>query len=1057
MAEPKSPPSLSPCLESVQRQLADKPVSAVELVRSICRAIDPEGKQAVYSEILEKTTSLQLPASRTFEQWRTLLCEACAPQASILHTSLALLLTARLVPEIASCFAGNIDQALRNQLYEFIADMHSEHEIVSKQELQELIFNARKLDSRPERQGRTHAAIIYAADQDLSLVETWCKEIKERYCVVVRLALPITQIDTLLPQALPGALDKAGSEHTRAMELAQHISSAIRSSPGPLNGNRLLDVAEPILAAPGFNATRLILLLEVEGLNHDNLSVLNQWLQQTIAHRHDRLIVVAGGVPEEATFKHTAETWAYRLKAGTATEGIGQTICNDTTGQQQDLLNLSQETDALTDIIASNALTPPLVVGICGGWGAGKSFILDLIERRLREIRRQPLPQTDALHVGHIYWIEFDAWTYSKQNLWASLMDQICSQFEDQLNVEYIQFKDRNKEPPRIPPDLPPWVVAKELAGEYRQNLSDLLLNIKQPDFSAQKEKLNKTLEQAEQQEQALRRKRDEAIENQTSKRLVMDFAASIPARLLDTLGVDTKQLNSLKELSSMLEKDKKLLARLQQALCSPAVYLLLLMGGAALLVYVIEGNDWSLPGSLTMLLSSAGVAVERLIDTRNRVRKRIDKALGELEQKQAEAFRQSSKQYDLENDFAEQLNKIRESKQQAAQQLQDLQQQSGTSSADLLSLQDFLTQVRGQAIYSSQLGLLNQVQTHLKKLSALICQGCKHLETGKPLSGDHFPFPRGTPRIILKIDDLDRCPPEQVVEVLEAAQLLVKTDLFVVLIALDLRYVTRAIEKRYAGILSHDLHPTGLDYIEKIIQLPYQVRPIAADHLHTFFSGQLEYVADQTLEPPQTLSEIAPAEITDETQSRDIRIPKKLLQKQVLQLTEPEFKMLVEICKPLGLSPRSGKRIGNVYKIWKLLWHQRGAEPSEENGHKQALLTLLALSTVRPRLTRHGLQILTHAGRQDPSGGETLNKIFSKLAQQLNEPAHIQALFNKEQLFDKRILIGSLAAQDLALLVSFSFVGDDGHQQSSYRKKSLSTSQYLAKKYRSTNESKPD
>ena len=49
--------------------------------------------------------------------------------------------------------------------------------------------------------------------------------------------------------------------------------------------------------------------------------------------------------------------------------------------------------------------------------------------------------------------------------------------------------------------------------------------------------------------------------------------------------------------------------------------------------------------------------------------------------------------------------------------------------------------------------------------------------------------FPRGKPRIILFIDDLDRCDePDKVVEVLEAMQLLVKTDLFVVVPAIDLR-----------------------------------------------------------------------------------------------------------------------------------------------------------------------------------------------------------------------------------------------------------------------------
>ena len=44
--------------------------------------------------------------------------------------------------------------------------------------------------------------------------------------------------------------------------------------------------------------------------------------------------------------------------------------------------------------------------------------------------------------------------------------------------------------------------------------------------------------------------------------------------------------------------------------------------------------------------------------------------------------------------------------------------------------------------------------------------------------------FPRGRPRIVLFIDDLDRCEPDKVVDALEAIQLLVKTNLFVVIMS---------------------------------------------------------------------------------------------------------------------------------------------------------------------------------------------------------------------------------------------------------------------------------
>ena len=50
--------------------------------------------------------------------------------------------------------------------------------------------------------------------------------------------------------------------------------------------------------------------------------------------------------------------------------------------------------------------------------------------------------------------------------------------------------------------------------------------------------------------------------------------------------------------------------------------------------------------------------------------------------------------------------------------------------------------------------------------------------------------FPRGRPRIVLMVDDLDRCDPANVIDVLEALQLLVKITLIVVVVAIDPHYV---------------------------------------------------------------------------------------------------------------------------------------------------------------------------------------------------------------------------------------------------------------------------
>ena len=83
---------------------------------------------------------------------------------------------------------------------------------------------------------------------------------------------------------------------------------------------------------------------------------------------------------------------------------------------------------------------------------------------------------------------------------------------------------------------------------------------------------------------------------------------------------------------------------------------------------------------------------------------------------------------------------------------------------------------------YECELGMVHRAQEDLKDLwsqQALLGKGHEDI------------FPNGKPRIVLFIDDLDRCPPDMVVEMLEAVQLLVKTELFVVVMSIDMTYVT--------------------------------------------------------------------------------------------------------------------------------------------------------------------------------------------------------------------------------------------------------------------------
>ncbi len=93
--------------------------------------------------------------------------------------------------------------------------------------------------------------------------------------------------------------------------------------------------------------------------------------------------------------------------------------------------------------------------------------------------------------------------------------------------------------------------------------------------------------------------------------------------------------------------------------------------------------------------------------------------------------------------------------------------------------------------------------------------------------------------RIVLYVDDLDRCPPSRVVEVLEAIHLLLAIPLFVVFVAVDPRWLLLSLESHYAALLKdvESDHGAGiveaatpLDYLDKIFQIPFALRPMGAD-----------------------------------------------------------------------------------------------------------------------------------------------------------------------------------------------------------------------------------
>ena len=100
--------------------------------------------------------------------------------------------------------------------------------------------------------------------------------------------------------------------------------------------------------------------------------------------------------------------------------------------------------------------------------------------------------------------------------------------------------------------------------------------------------------------------------------------------------------------------------------------------------------------------------------------------------------------------------------------------------------------------------------------------------------------------RVVLYIDDLDRCPPKRVVEVLEAVHLILALDLFVVVLAVDPRWLLQSLRLHYSELLADEKQldaeweSTPLNYLEKIIQIPFTLRPMGEGGIAALVAGLL-------------------------------------------------------------------------------------------------------------------------------------------------------------------------------------------------------------------------
>jgi hypothetical protein len=242
-----------------------------------------------------------------------------------------------------------------------------------------------------------------------------------------------------------------------------------------------------------------------------------------------------------------------------------------------------------------------------------------------------------------------------------------------------------------------------------------------------------------------------------------------------------------------------------------------------------------------------------------------------------------------------------------------------------------------------------------------------------------------GKPRIVVAVDDLDRCSDESIMETLQAINLVLGASDFFVLLAIDPEMIHRAIA-RQRGLSDDDplARPFAENYLRKIIQLPLHLPERSAEQRFNFVSQLFSQAAQRAYRSSRNGAAPASAGGADAVQG-DARAPFAFdpvavvsPHVQVLREvedTEDELAALDSFKEFLRDNPRELKRLVNVHRLVKIYLQRPDAPPTPANQRK--LVIWLVFCARWPALVDDVLERAARAGGADDciaamAGGES-------------------------------------------------------------------------------------
>ena len=691
---------------------------------------------------------------------------------------------------------------------------------------------------------------------------------------------------------------------------------------------------------------------------------------------------------------------------------------SDQSGAEYDLLDIGKDVSTLSALMLSNAIDPPLAIGLFGNWGTGKSFFMDALELACEAlIKKQKIKEKSSFHTDVVQ-IRFNAWNYSDANLWASLVHHIFDSLSHFVT------------PPKTETDTlaqySAFILEKEqliiAAQEKIHQQGSVLLEKETTLTNLQEARVNKPINLQE-----LNMEDYWFILNEDQK--------SGAKKLMSELGL-TDLHASVKDMQAIIDEAKTVRGRFLGILAwlfsNPNRWLKIFILVAIFLfvplsVYLIRTIWPNLWGNIGSIIFQVATIISTIVLYGKQGLRYINEGLVVIEQTKAKVIEvlerkrieATKEEVDLQHDIA-QLKTEKQQQQQFLDQAELALKGSLLEKQQFeiqISLGSFLTERKLSIDYGKHLGIITTIRKDFKVLIDKLSTDQYALH-GKKVS-----------RIILYIDDLDRCQPQKVFEVLQAVHLLLAYKLFVVVVGVDPDWMTDSLEFTYKQFQNQKnnnktKHATPQHFIEKIFQIPFNLKPLSSGAFPGLMNGLFKSAMDKkkeaathseeiTQEKTQSNGRIQQKDETNQTNSAErssthqnqINEPEKAINtnnpagserqrsnqkivnnlenlddlqtSNLLKITDEEMLYAGKLFAFIK-TPRSAKRFVNIYRLLKVGVGSEDLELFEGNtfniGQFQLPMLLLAIVVGLPEDATNLLPVLYNGAKKDSGISDTLD-----------------------------------------------------------------------------------